>query len=69
MRIANGVEHPLEGQANLDPETLAVTHVHAQPVPVRVEELVRVEKACDAGEGLAWEKLEEGRKVLRADVF
>jgi len=43
--------------------------VHANPVPVAVKELMRVQQACKAGNSLAWEELEEWCEIFCADLF
>lgn len=40
--IADRIEDGLEGEAHFDAGALSVTHMHAEPVPVRVKHLVRV---------------------------
>ena len=46
-RVPDGVEHGLEREPNLYTGG-DVAHMHAKPMPVGVEESVRVEQCCDA---------------------
>ena len=43
--------------------------MYANPMPITIEEFVRVQQACKAGNSLAWEELEERCEVLCADLF
>jgi len=63
------IEHCSHREPDLDTLVGVERDVHANPVPVAVEKLVRVQQACKAGNSFAWEELEEWREVLRADLF
>jgi hypothetical protein len=68
-RRPHGIEYCSYCEPNLDAIVRVECDVHTNPVPVAVEELVRVQQAREASNSFAWEELEEGREVLRADSF
>ena len=43
--------------------------MHANSVPIAIEEFMRVQQGRKAGNSLAWEELEEWCEVLCADLF
>ena len=63
------IEHCSYRELDLDALVRVERDVHTNPVPVAIEESVRIQQACKAGNSLTWEELEERREVLRADPF
>ena len=63
------IEHRLHRQHELDARTRAPADVHAQAVPVRVEDPMGLEQRRDARARGAREELQERREVLRADAL
>ena len=68
-RDPHGVKHGQHGERELYPGARAPTHVHAKPVPIRVEDLVRLQERRDARAGGAREELQERREVLCAHAL
>ena len=43
--------------------------MHAQPMPIGIEDLVRLQQSCDAGAGRTGEELQERREVFGTDAL
>ena len=68
-RITYRVQHSLKREPNLDPDIFLPQNVDRHPVPIRVKQLVRVQKGRDPRERLARQELVERRQILRTDMF
>lgn len=68
-RDPHRVEHRLHRQHELDTSTGAPPHVHAQPMPIGIEDPVRLEQGRDAGAGGTGEELQKRGEVFGADAL
>src|SRR5260370_28600172 len=68
-RDPHRIKHSLHGQHQLNTSTSAPSHVHAQSMPIGIEDLVRLEQSRDAGAGGTGKELQERGKVFGADAL
>lgn len=60
------IKNSLRRQHEFDASTGTPSHVHAQPMPISIEDLVWLEQSCDAGAGWTGKELQKRGEVFCA---
>ena len=68
-RNPHRIKNSLHRHHEFDASTGTPSHVHAQPMPISIEDLVWLEQSCDAGAGRTGKELQERGEVFCADAL